>query len=182
MPEIIEYSDTYWSAEDRKLLDGALGLLVKDPRVTQPGPIREATIGGRTLFFVALRTTQPLGPPTITGITEEGPDVGAILAGSFMAGPPSRSVSIRALLLAMTAGGFITREEALAAAQTGAIPASLREPLFASVDEDTRFAIELAWAAMYEADRASLFWQFVTAAGIATAEQIDAVFNAATSV
>ena len=88
-------------------------------------------------------------------------------------------VSIRALLRALTAAGFINRAEALAAARTGDIPASLRAPLFAGVDEDTAFEIELAWAAMYEAERASPFWAFVVTADIATEEQIDGVFQIA---
>lgn len=93
---------------------------------------------------------------------------------------PPRNVSLRQLLRALVATGFISKAEALAAARTGDIPASLRAPLFAAVDADAAFEIELAWAAMYEAERASPFWGFVLAAGIATAEQIDQVFAVAT--
>lgn len=100
-------------------------------------------------------------------------------APAFSAPPPPATVTLRNLLRALTALGFISRAEALAAARTGAIPASLAAPLFAAVNEDAAFEIELAWAAMYEAERASPFWGYVVAAGIATEAQIDAVFRAA---
>lgn len=92
---------------------------------------------------------------------------------------PSSAVSLRQLLRALVSTGFISRAEALAAARTGDIPASLSAPLFVAVDAEAGFEIELAWAAMYEAERASPFWAYVVAAGIATAEQIDEVFAVA---
>lgn len=91
--------------------------------------------------------------------------------------PVPETATLRNLLRALTKMGLISRKDALAAARTGAIPAGLSAPLFAAVDEDTSFELELAWAAMYEAERASPFWRHVIAAGIATEEQIDDVFR-----
>jgi hypothetical protein len=165
-----EQFETTWAAADRALLDVALAAL---PPTVAVSPVVTVQWAGTTSYAARLSTTKsPLGPPPV-GIREEL----APAAGVFMRGPTGEaSVSIRALLRALTAAGFITRGEALAAAKTGDIPISLRAPLFARVDEDTQFEVELAWAAMYEADRSSPFWDFVVAAGIATAEQIDAVF------
>jgi hypothetical protein len=96
-----------------------------------------------------------------------------------LSAPVPATVPLSRLLFALTGAGFISRDEALAAARTGALPASLADVLIADLDADTAFQVELLWAAMYEAERASPFWDLVMAAGIATSAQIDDVFRAA---
>jgi hypothetical protein len=112
---------------------------------------------------------------------EAGPeDAMALVRGlPALSAPVPATVPLSRLLFALTGAGFISRDEALAAARTGALPASLADVLIADLDADTAFQVELLWAAMYEAERASPFWDLVMAAGIATSAQIDDVFRAA---
>lgn len=111
-------------------------------------------------------------------VIDNGDGTATILDGGPDAGPVS--VPLSRLLVALRDLAFITQAEALAAARTGDIPASLRGALWASVtDTAIRDDIELYWASMYEAERASPFWRFVVAAGIATDAELDAVFTAA---
>jgi len=91
--------------------------------------------------------------------------------------PVPQEVSIRQLLAALAAGGWITRADALAAARTGALPETLGAAVTAGMAEDEAFEVQLAWAAMYVADRASRFWSIVVARGIATEAQLDDVFR-----
>ncbi len=92
--------------------------------------------------------------------------------------PVAASVPLSRLLVALRDLSFISQAEALAAARTGDIPASLRAALWAAVPQQAaRDDIELFWAAMYEAERRSPFWAFVTGAGIATEAQLDDVFR-----
>jgi hypothetical protein len=159
---------TTWASADAELLAIALAAL---PPIVAVGPVKEFEWLGVTSYAARLSTTEaPMGAPP-AGIYQSL----APVAGVFMEGPPP--VSLSQLLFALRDLGFINHAEALAAAKTGDIPASLQGALWAAVpDEATRRDIELLWAAMYQANRTSPFWAFVIAAGIATAEQIDAVF------
>lgn len=80
-----EYIDTYWSGE-RALLETVVGALAKDARVASVAPLRDVSLGGRTLAVALIRTTEPLGTPP-AGITEEGASTGSLAAGVFMRGP-----------------------------------------------------------------------------------------------
>jgi hypothetical protein len=91
--------------------------------------------------------------------------------------PPVPSLTRRQLLLALTGAGFLTPEEALAAATTGAVPAALAA-VMASLPLEDQLGISITWASMAVAERSSPLWALLTAAGIATEEQIDALFVA----
>jgi hypothetical protein len=93
--------------------------------------------------------------------------------------PVPDECSLIELLAALTDLQWITEDDALAAAQTGALPASLATALLRDADAKTAFRIRLTWAGMYLAERAHPFWDFVKAAGIATDADIDAVFRRA---
>ena len=108
------------------------------------------------------------------------PDGRREIVGEPSPEPVPDSVSLAQLLFSLRDGGLISHAEALAAARTGDIPASLKDPLWVAVpDQATREDIELLWAAMYQAERRSRFWQFVIGAGIATEAQLDDRFRAA---
>jgi hypothetical protein len=112
-------------------------------------------------------------PPGVTLVLEaEAP------APAAAPEPVPPEIPLIRLLLALNALNFISQAEALAAAKTGDIPASLEAQLFAVVtDPGAQFLIRLHWAGMYQAERASPFWGYVIAAGIATEAQIDQVFR-----
>ena len=93
--------------------------------------------------------------------------------------PVPPSVSLRQLLAALVAANWISQTEALAAARTGDLPVSLEAQIKTGMSADDAFALDLAWAAMYSAERASPFWAIVVAQGVATSDQIDDVFRAA---
>ena len=89
--------------------------------------------------------------------------------------PPDR-VSLRQLLIGLTAGGWITQTEAMAAAQSGAAPAAL-ETVLAGMAAADAFAARLTWASMVEALRTDPLWTAFVASGIATEAQIDDLFR-----
>lgn len=98
--------------------------------------------------------------------------------------PVPREVSLRQLLLALRDGGWISHAEALAAACTGAMPAPLVQLLAGAVagGQMTQAAAddaELTWAAMYTAVRTDPIWSLFVAGGIATATQVDGLFQGA---
>lgn len=129
---------------------------------------------GATQDFILWDGVSPYTPPagmTLVPVAEAPPAAVALP-------PVPAEIPLIRLLLALTVLEFITEAEALAAAQTGALPASLETQLFAAVpDAGAQFLIRLHWAGMYQAERASPFWAFVIAAGIATEAQIDQVFR-----
>jgi hypothetical protein len=129
---------------------------------------------GATVDVILWDGIAPFTPPAGATLVPEGEAPPRALAPA----PVPASIPLIRLLLALNALGFITQAEALAAARTGDVPASLEAQVFAVVtDAATQFLIRLHWAGMYEAERASPFWAFVVAAGIATDAQIDQVFR-----
>lgn len=91
------------------------------------------------------------------------------------------AISLSDFLWAAAQAGVLTRAEALASARTGDIPASLEAAVMAGATEAEQFEIRLMWAAMYEAERASPFWQIVEAktGGAINAAILDDVFRLA---
>jgi hypothetical protein len=96
--------------------------------------------------------------------------------------PVPQEVSLRQLLFALVATGFISGPEALAAARTGDLPASLEAAIKDGMSVEGAFAVDLTWAAMYSAERTNPLWTIVVAKGIATPEQVDDVFRIAATV
>ncbi|NKE43373.1 hypothetical protein HB662_01185 [Roseomonas frigidaquae] len=117
-----------------------------------------------------------------------GPDarVGATYAEGVFTPPPvpapvPAEVTLRQLLFALVGAGWITEAEALAAARTGEVPASLAD-ILPDLSEAEQSNLRLTWAAMYSAERSSSVWDLFISAGVATAEQVDDLFRAAGQV
>jgi hypothetical protein len=92
--------------------------------------------------------------------------------------PVPDAISRRQLLIALTAAGLITEAEALAAAKTGKVPAAI-DAVFAALPKDQALAARITWATMTVVERDHPLIQAVIDAKIATAEQVDALFQAA---
>lgn len=98
-----------------------------------------------------------------------------------VADPVPTAVSLSDFLWAATMAGVLRPDEALAAARTGDIPASLEAAVLAGATEAEQFEIRLMWAAMYEAERSSPFWGIVKSktGGAINDEVLDGVFRLA---
>jgi hypothetical protein len=90
-------------------------------------------------------------------------------------------ISRRQLLIALAASGFISAEEALAAAQTGTVPAAIAG-IFDLLPVEQALAARITWATMTEVYREDPLIGAIVAAGVATAEQVDELFRVAASV
>jgi hypothetical protein len=103
--------------------------------------------------------------------------------GTAFAAPPPEvpvvpaTITRRQLLLALTAAGLITGEEALAAATTGAVPAQI-DAVFADLPEAEALAARITWATMSVAERAHPLILAMINAGLATPAEVDALFVA----
>jgi hypothetical protein len=95
--------------------------------------------------------------------------------------PAPESVALSDFLWAAHKVGILTADEALKAARTGDIPASMEAAVLAGATPDEAFEIRLMWAAMYEAERDSPFWQIVEAktGGAINGAILDDVFRLA---
>ena len=95
--------------------------------------------------------------------------------------PVPASVPLSDFLWAAWKAGVLSGEEAIAAARTGDIPASMEAAVLAGADAEDATEIRLMWAAMYEAERASPFWALVEAktGGAINGDVLDAVFRMA---
>lgn len=85
------------------------------------------------------------------------------------------TVSRRQMLLALAAGAVITPAEALAAAITGAVPATI-DAVFGALSEGDALAARITWATMAVVERAHPLIDAMIAAGVVTAEQADSLF------
>jgi hypothetical protein len=92
--------------------------------------------------------------------------------------PVPRVITRRQLLIALAAAGFISAEEALAAAQTGAVPAAIAG-IFDLLPAGQALAARITWATMTEVHREDPLIAAIVAAGVATAEQVDELFRVA---
>ena len=107
---------------------------------------------------------------------------GAVFRPPVPAPPPVPNViSRRQLMIALAAAGFISAEEALAAAQTGAVPAAI-VGIFDRLPAEQALAARITWAAMTEVYREDPLIGAIVAAGVATAEQEDGLFRMAAGV
>ncbi|WP_203075705.1 hypothetical protein [Falsiroseomonas ponticola] len=96
----------------------------------------------------------------------------------MQAGPISDTDGIRQLILGLLGSGFLTAEQALAAAETRARPPQLDAAL-AALPEDAGLAARITWATMSEARRADPLFAALIAAGYATEEQVNDLFQRA---
>jgi hypothetical protein len=76
------------------------------------------------------------------------------------------------LLIPLAAAGFISAEEALAAAQTEAVPAAIAG-IFDLLPAEQALAVRITWATMTEVYRQDPLIQAIVTAGFATAGQVD---------
>jgi hypothetical protein len=81
-------------------------------------------------------------------------------------------ISFRQLVLGLLGSGFLTAEQALAAAEIRARPPQL-EAIIATLPEEAALAARITWATIAEARRTDPLFAALIAAGHATAEQVD---------
>jgi len=108
-------------------------------------------------------------------------DGAAFLPPAPGAVPVPGVITRRQLLIALAAAGFISAEEALAAAQTGAVPAAIAG-IFDLLSAEEALAARITWATMTEVYRQDPLIAAIVAAGVATAEQVDELFRMAAGV
>jgi hypothetical protein len=90
--------------------------------------------------------------------------------------PVPTTISFRQLILGLLGSGFLTAEQALAAAETRARPPQL-DAIIATLPEDAALSARITWATMSEARRADPLFTELIAAGHATPEQVDELFR-----
>jgi hypothetical protein len=105
----------------------------------------------------------------------------AILAIRNAPPPVPGAISRRQLLIALAAAGLITEAEALAAAKTGEVPAAI-DAAFRGLPPESALAARITWATMTQVERDHPLVQAIIDAQIAPAEQVDALFRAATKL
>jgi hypothetical protein len=123
--------------------------------------IMKVTVGGD----VVLRDATPAEVAEIEAVRNAPPPV------------PS-AISRRQLLIALAQAKLITEAEALAAARTGEMPAAI-DAAFAQLPPEQSLAARITWATMTVVERDHPLVQAVIDARLATAEQVDALFQAA---
>ena len=128
-------------------------------------------------FTAAAEDREPMGraiyAAAIAGVF--GP-VADYVAPPPLPPPVPQLISRRQLLIALAAAGFISAEEALAAAQTGAVPAAIGG-IFDLLPAEQALAARITWATMTEVYRGDPLIGAIVAAGVATAEQVDECFG-----
>jgi hypothetical protein len=92
--------------------------------------------------------------------------------------PVPTTISFRQLILGLLGSGFLTTEQALAAAETRARPPQL-DAIIATLPDDAAVAARITWATMSEARRGDTLFATLITAGHATAEQVDELFRQA---
>lgn len=92
-----------------------------------------------------------------------------------------QTITRRQLLIVMAGVGLITGEEALAAAMTGAVPASI-DAVFVQMPPDQALAARITWATMSVAERDHPLIAALVAAKLATAAEVDALFTSAATL
>jgi hypothetical protein len=100
-----------------------------------------------------------------------------------LATPPPAPIVLtsRQLFAALALTGMITQAEALAAGRTGEVPAAV-EAVFATLPAQDAFLARLTWATMRDVPRDHPLIAAMVAAGVATAEQVDALFALGASI
>jgi hypothetical protein len=92
--------------------------------------------------------------------------------------PVPASITRRQMLLQLALSEMITGQEALAAAQTGAVPAAV-QAVFDQLEPADKLAAEITWATMSEADRGHPLVAALAATQAMTEADIDDFFRAA---
>lgn len=95
--------------------------------------------------------------------------------------PVPSSISRRQLLLALTQMEMIDGEEALAAAQTGAVPAAV-QAVFDNMQPADKLAAQITWASMSVAERDNPLVAALAQANDMSSDEIDDFFRLAASL
>ncbi len=93
-----------------------------------------------------------------------------------------RTITSRQLLLGLMANDFITEQEALDAARTGAVPASIQRAFDALPTSAERVAAAITWAKMGVVERSHPLVASLAAANKMTDAQVDAFFVACAAI
>lgn len=154
------YLDHLWTASPATMAAAltALGWAPDGAEPTQPRHpaiagfvVTAATdVGGNPAWTALIRATEAL--PLPQGVQAAPQWVGDALVGRIAELGTLPPLTRRQLLLGLAAEGLITGEEALAAAQSGAVPAAV-EAIFAGLPAPEQLAARITWAAMSQAER-----------------------------
>ena len=159
-----------------------LGL--RDARAADPdGTCIELEVNFRSLGWVAFTAAASDTLPHARDIWTRlaAGEAGAIapyVAPPALPLPVPATISFRQLILGLLGSGFLTAEQALAAAETRARPPQL-EAIIATLPKDAALAARITWATMSEARRSDPLFATLVAAGHATAEQVEELFRTA---
>lgn len=160
-----------------------LGL--RHARAADPDGTRiELEVNFRSLGWVAFTATASDTLPHARDVWARlaAGEAGAVMPYAAPPAPPlpvPATISFRQLILGLLGSGFLTAEQALAAAETRARPPQL-EAIIATLPEDAALAARITWATMSEARRGDPLFVALIAAGNATEEQVDELFRMAT--
>jgi hypothetical protein len=116
---------------------------------------------------------------TLVPLTDE--EIAAREADQATPPPAPIVLTSRQLFAALALTGMITQAEALAAGRTGEVPAAV-EAVFATLPAQDAFLARLTWATMRDVPRDHPLIAAMVAAGVATAEQVDALFALGASI
>lgn len=102
------------------------------------------------------------------------------LIDPYVAPPPPvpESVTRRQMLIGLATAGFITTAEAIAAAQSGAVPAAVQAVFDALPTQADKDAAAITWAAMSVAERGNALVAALAAAQGLSSAQVDDLFRA----
>ncbi|WP_203075697.1 hypothetical protein [Falsiroseomonas ponticola] len=159
-----------------------LGL--RDARAADPEGSRiELEVNFRSLGWVAFTATASDTLPHARDVWTRlaAGEADAVMPYEAPLAPPlpvPTTVSFRQLILGLLGSGFLTAEQALAAAETRARPAQL-EAIVATLPDDAALAARITWATMSEARRSDPLVTALITAGHATAAQVDELFRRA---
>lgn len=95
--------------------------------------------------------------------------------------PVPESVSVWQFMIASARMGFITREEALAATRDKVIPPAFNEAL-SGLPDSVKEELQIKFAGIIQMVRTDPLFGIIVGAGVATDDQIDAVFRLASEV
>jgi hypothetical protein len=157
-------------------------MTLRNPRANALGSIDgeiEHPQLGWVPFTAAAEDPEPLGRALFAAAIagEFGP------IAEYVPPPPAPplvpdTISRRQLLIALATAGFITAEDAFAAAQTGAVPAAIAG-IFDLLPTEQALAARITWATMTGVYREDPLINAIVAAGVASAEQVDDLFRGA---
>lgn len=158
---------------------------LRNPRFNALGSIDgeiEHPLLGWVPFTAAAEDPEPMGRALYAAaIAGEFGPVAEYVPPPPLPPPVPDVISRRQLLIALAAAGFLSAEEALAAAQTGAVPSAIGA-IFDLLSAEQALAARITWATMTEVYREDPLIGAIVAAGVTTAEQVDELFRMAARV